>query len=141
MRGYELLELWKAEHLFLQQIDALECQDRLRVWLCQYQATGTVSDLPRVGHPRVTTRQRDCYITLTQLQNRFQPPTATAGTNPRLRGIGSHTTHNRLHEQGPCAGCPAVRPAVQHHHCDARLAWPDSTSSSGMSSWPDTVLR
>ena len=112
MRGYELLELWKAEHLFLQQIDALDCQDRLRVWLCQDQATGTVSDLPRVGCPRLTTWQQNRYVTLTHLQSRFQLATVTASTIPGLRKISSGTICiNCLHEQGQVPCCLPCSPA------------------------------
>ena len=43
-----------------------------------FAITGSVRDRPGPGQRRVTSQQDDRYITLTQLQNRFLPATATA---------------------------------------------------------------
>ena len=76
-----------------------DCESVLR----RYQATGTVSDLPRTWSPRKTTRQQDCSITLTHMRNfRCQPATVTAGTILRLRRICSGTIRNRLREKRVC---------------------------------------
>lgn len=95
----------------------------VRLWYHRHRMAGTVSDLPRSGRPRVTTRQQDRYILLTHLRNRFHPATATAAAIPGLRRISSGTVRNRLREQGLHARRPAVRPVLQPRHRVARLAW------------------
>ena len=64
----------------------------------RFQTTGSGSDRPRSGRPRVTSQRQDKYIRVTHLWNRFQTASVTARTIPGLRRIHPRTVHNRLHE-------------------------------------------
>ena len=50
--------------------------------------TGRLTDRPRTGHPRVTTRRQDRAIRLPHLRNRYVTATETANNT-----IGNHNCH------------------------------------------------
>ena len=68
----------------------------------RFRTTGSTTDLPRRGRPRVTTRGQDRYIMNTHLRNRFQTATATAANKPGLYNnqISAQTVRNLLRENG-----------------------------------------
>jgi len=95
----------------------------VRTWWLRFQNTGSVSDLPRRGRARITTRRQDRLIVLTHLRNRFQPATKTAREIPGARRISDSTVRRRLRENQLQPRRPAVRPLLQPRHRRARLQW------------------
>ncbi|KAL6470251.1 hypothetical protein MHYP_G00213700 [Metynnis hypsauchen] len=96
-------------------------------WQCQakFHITGDVRDRPRSGHPKKTTAQEDCFLTLsvlryrrlssTDLQSRF------AGRYGRR--LSAQTIWNRLHAANLRSHSAARRPAMTAFHCQTCLRW------------------
>ena len=57
----------------------------------RFQTTGSGSDGPQSGRPRVTSQLQDQYIMVTHLHNRFQTAIVTAQTTPGLCRIHPRT--------------------------------------------------
>ena len=68
----------------------------------RHEQTGSVSDRPRPGREKVTSRRIDRDIILAHLRNRFRTATKTARETPGLRNdrIGASTVRRRLKQVG-----------------------------------------
>ena len=95
---------------------------RSSLWRC-FQTTGSGSDRPRPGRPRVTSQRQDQYIRVTHLRNRFQMASVTARTIPGLRRIRPRTVHNRLREHHIRLRRPCVRTLLLPRHRAERRRW------------------
>ena len=89
----------------------------------RFQATGSGSDRPRSGRPRVTSQRQDQYIRVTHLRNRFQTASVTARTIPGLRRIHPRTVRNPLREHHIRPRRPCVCRLLQPRHRAERLWW------------------
>ncbi|XP_053384473.1 uncharacterized protein LOC128550131 [Mercenaria mercenaria] len=87
----------------------------------RFQQTGSTSDRPRSGRPRVTTQADDNFIKMTSLRNRFQPATVTAATLPG-RQVSADTIRRRLRMYGIRPRRPYRGPVLTQRHRRARLA-------------------
>ena len=88
----------------------------------RFQATGTVSDAPRTGRPRVTTPADDNFIRVLHLRDRFKTASSPARECPgncRSR----FTVRRRLKSHGIVAKRLARRSVLLAGHCRARLNW------------------
>lgn len=87
----------------------------------RYATTGSVTDRPRSGRPRATSRRDDHVITLTHLRNRFTPATVTS----RRFRVTAQTIRNRLRQDRvPIrARRPYTGQILTARHRAARLAW------------------
>ena len=88
------------------------------------RATGRLTDRPRSGRPRVTTRQ-DRRIRLVHLRNRLRTATETAreviGTHGRR--VCPRTVRNRLREFDLCPCRPYVGPNLKTRRRQRRMQW------------------
>jgi len=75
----------------------------------RFNQTGTTSDHPRSGRPRVTTPREDRRIRLLHFRNRFVPATVTARNLPGRR-ISAQTVCNRLKYTSLCSRRPYTLP-------------------------------
>lgn len=93
--------------------------------LQRYNTTGTASDRPRPGTPRVTTRRQDVYIRQRHLRNRFLTATSTANIviGNRGRAVSRNTVKNRLREHGISCYRPYKGIVLTRRHRQARLQW------------------
>ena len=91
--------------------------------LKRYQATGSTSELPRSGRPRVTDDRDDLYIRTMHLRDRFRHATYTARNLPSLQRVSAQTVRNRLRERGIKAYRPLVKCSLTDRHKRNRLAW------------------
>ena len=90
----------------------------------RFRRTGSTSELPRSGRPRVTTARDDQFIRQSHLRDRFLNATYTAQNLPNAgRRISAQTVRNRLKDQGIKTYKPATRPSLTVQHKRARLAW------------------
>ncbi len=90
----------------------------------RYLATGTTSDRPRSGQPRITTGGQDRCIRQLHLQNWFQPAAATSREIVGTRGfVSEHTVRRRLQTSGLTARRPYVGPILTRRHRQQRLQW------------------
>ena len=89
----------------------------------RFQTTGSGSDRPRSGRPRVTSQGQDQYIRVTHLRNRFQTASVTARTIPGLRRIHPRTVRNRLRQHHIRPRRPCVRMVLLPRHRAKRLRW------------------
>ena len=89
----------------------------------RFQTTGSGSDRPRSGRPRVTSQRQDQYIRVTYSRNRFQPASVTSRTIPGLRRIHPRTVRNRLREHHIRPRRPCVRTLLLPRHPAERLRW------------------
>ena len=88
------------------------------------QRTGSTSDRPRSGQPRVTTHRQDAYIRQMHLRNRFQTTTSTARQVAGRRGqVSASTVRRRLRAAGLHARRPYVGPVLTRVHRQRRLQW------------------
>ena len=86
--------------------------------------TGSTSDRPRSGQPRVTTNRQDAYIRQLHLRNRFQTTTSTARQVAGRRGqVSASTVQRRLRAAGLHARRPYVGPILTRVHRQRRLQW------------------
>ena len=93
--------------------------------LNHFRQTGTTSDGPGTGCPRVTTQHQDRHIRTTHLRNRFIPATVTARTTPGTHNqrISDQTVRNRLREVGLRPRRPYVGPNLTLRHRRNRAQW------------------
>ena len=89
----------------------------------RFQTTGSGSERPRSGRPRVTSQRQDQYIRVMHLCNRFQTAGVTARTIPWLRRIHPRTVRNRSLEHHIRPRRPCVRTLLLPRHCAERLRW------------------
>jgi hypothetical protein len=87
--------------------------------------TGTTSDRPRSGRPRVTTLRQDRHIRFIHLRNRFDTAVHTARLTPGRTNvrISDQTVRNRLHQCGLRARRPLKGSTLKQRHRAARLQW------------------
>ena len=77
----------------------------------RFRRTGSTSELPRSGRPRITTARYDQFIQQSPLRDRFLNATYTAKNLPNAgRRISAQTVRNRLKDQGIKTYKPATRP-------------------------------
>lgn len=105
-----------------------------RLWR-RFTTTGSVSDAPRSGRPRVTTPREDRYITRTHRLNRFQPATETASSLPNGRQVTSQTIRNRLRSVGVRSRRPFKGPTLTPDHRRRRLDWARTHVNMGIRWW------
>lgn len=88
-------------------------------------ATGSVSDRPRPGAMRATTRRQDVYIRQRHLRNRFLTASSTAHLVVGTRGRPIHrtTVTKRLRDYGIRCRRPVKVPVLNAQHRRARLQW------------------
>ena len=89
----------------------------------RFQTTGSGSDSPRSGRPRVTSHRQEQYTRMTHLRNRFQTTGVTARTILGLRRIHLRTARNRLLEHHIRPHRPCVRTLLLPRHRAERLRW------------------
>jgi len=92
-----------------------------RLWQ-RFSQTGTTSDHPRSGTPRVTTPREDRRIRLLHLCNRFVPATVTARNLPGRR-ISAQTVRNRLRSSNLHSRRPYTGPVLTRRHRTHLLNW------------------
>ena len=100
-------------------------RDTITRLLTRYRLYGTVINLRRSGHPRVTTARQDRHIWNSHLRNRFQTAVATAAvilgrTNNR---ISAQTVRNRLAKRGIKCMCPYHGQVLTQRHRRERMSW------------------
>jgi len=88
----------------------------------RFNQTGTTSDRPTSGRPRVTTIRADRRIRLLHLRNRFVPATVTEKKLPG-RCISAQTVRNRLRSVALRSRCPYTGPVLTRRHRTIRLNW------------------
>ena len=105
---------------------ALNCDHRIidRLWDRDVQ-TGTTTDRPRSGRPRVTSARDDQYIAKCALRQRSLNSRRLreqfrAGTNIN---VSDQTIRNRLHARNLRARRPVVRQPLTRQHRIARRQW------------------
>ena len=88
------------------------------------QQTGSTSDRPRSGQPRVTTQRQDVFIRRRHQRNRFQTASSTARQVVGLRGqVSGSTVRRRLRAAGLHARRPYVGPVLTRLHRQRRMQW------------------
>lgn len=89
------------------------------------RVTGSVSDRPRSGQPRVTSRRQDRFIRLRHLRNRFIncQETASVVIGNRGRPVHRRTVSRRLREFNIRCRRPYRGPILLRQHRVARLNW------------------
>lgn len=93
-----------------------------RLW-ARLQQTGSTTDAPRQGRPRVTTPAQDRYIRLRHLRNRFHSASSTAQQLPGGRRISEQTVRNRLRDAGLRPYRPYRGPVLTRRHRQTRMQW------------------
>lgn len=91
----------------------------------RFRQTGSVSDLPRSGRPKVTTARQDRYLVTSSRRNRFL---TRRQLRDRLRRVdGTHvsvqTVQNRLHASGLRGRRPYVGIPLTRRHRQLRRQW------------------
>lgn len=91
----------------------------------RYIQTGSVSDRPRAGRPRVTTARDDQYLVTCALRQRTLNSRRLreqlrAGANVN---VSDQTIRNRLHERNLAARRPVVRQPLTRQHRRLRRQW------------------
>jgi transposase len=110
-------------------------QERLAV-------TGTTSDRPRQGAPRVTTPRQDRAIRRSHLQDRFQTAAATARATQGQHGrpISRQTVRRRLLDGHLHCRRPYVGPVLTQRHRQARRTWAANGAFLGRHPWRDVIF-
>ena len=87
--------------------------------------TGTTSDRPGSGRPRVRTVRKDRHIRFIHLRNRFVTAVHTSRLTPGRTNvrISDQTVRNRLHQCGLRVRRPLKDPTLKQRHRAARLQW------------------
>ena len=108
----------------------------------RFRDTGRVSDHPRSGAPRITTRQQDQHVRLAHLRNRFQTAASTARATVGQRGdpISNRTVRRRLTERNIRCYRPYVGPVLTLRHRQARYNWAANRAFLGCRRWRDVVF-
>ena len=93
--------------------------------MTRVNATGTTTDRPRPGQPRITSVRQYNYIRQRHLRNRFATAqsTAKAMVGNRGRSIHRDTVMNRLRERGIHCRRPARCQALTQRHRLERQRW------------------
>ena len=91
----------------------------------RYRDTGTVDDMPRLGHPRATTAVDDTYL---QISARKNPDSkANMFNNAFCAATGwcitTQTVRNRLHDAQLHSRCPWQGPSLQPRHHAEQYRW------------------
>ena len=118
---------------------AFSCHRNTIIRLRQrFQQTGGLADRRRPGRPRVTNYRTDRFITLTQLQRRYQ--TATSST--RQYGISKQTVlrHPRQARQPIRPRRPYVGKVLTARHWAALLQWAQRHFSWGRRQWAQVLF-
>ena len=91
----------------------------------RFRATGSVSDRPRSGRPRITTARQDRAIRLLHLRDRFKTAAETASHTLGTHGrpISAQTARNRLRAERIIARRPYVGPPLTPRRRQVRLDW------------------
>ena len=109
-----------------QVANRLNCHHSTIVRLNQrFVATNSVADRPRSGPPRVTTTQKDRFINLEHLRDRFRTATRTATETPgrhRPR-VSAQTVRRGLRENHLKNRRPYKGPVLTQRHKLQRLDW------------------
>ena len=87
----------------------------------RHRATGTVSDRPRSGRPKVTTQHDDRYIAVTVARRRFVDGPSLERMLRQQRGPGARrisvqTVRNRVRASGFSSRKPAKKPQLSQRH-------------------------
>ena len=87
----------------------------------RHRATGTVSDRPRSGRPKVTTQHEDRYIAVTVARRRFVDGPSLERMLRQQRGPGARrisvqTVRNRVRASGFSSRKPAKKPQLSQRH-------------------------
>ena len=90
-----------------------------------HRATGTVSDRPRSGRPKVTTQHEDRYIAVTVARQHFLDGPSLERMLRQQRGPGARrisvqTVRNRVRASGFSSRKPAKKPQIFQRH---RALW------------------
>ena len=93
--------------------------------LQRFNATNTVSDRPRSGRPRSTTRRQDIFVRTSCLRNRRMSARGLQCELRRATGvnISDQTIRNRLRDVNIRSRRQAVRIPLTPRHRRLRLAW------------------
>ena len=104
--------------------------------------TGTTSDRPRQGAPRVTTPRQDRAIRRMHLQDRFQTAAATAQVTQGQHGgpISRQTVSRRLLEGQLQCRRPYVGQVLTQRHRQARREWAAYGAFLGRHPWRDVIF-
>ena len=88
-------------------------------------ATGSLSDRPRPGAPRVTSVRQDNFLRLRHLRDRYVTAQSTASTMVGNRGriIRRNTVRNRLGEHGISCRRPYRGPVLTQRYRLERQQW------------------
>ncbi|KAK7492397.1 hypothetical protein BaRGS_00016270 [Batillaria attramentaria] len=114
--------------------------------ICRLQesvaATGTTSDRPRQGAPRVTTSRQDPATRRSHLQDRFQTAVATARATQGHHGrpISRQTVRRRLLDGHLHCRRPYVGPVLTQKHRQARRTWAANGAFLGRHPWRDVIF-
>ena len=87
----------------------------------RHRATGTVSERPRSGRPKVTTQHEDRYIAVTVARRRFVDGPSLERIfrqqqGPGARRISVQTVRNRVRASGFSSRKPAKKPQLSQRH-------------------------
>ena len=87
--------------------------------------TGSLSDRPRPGAPRVTSVRQDTHIRLRHLRDRYVTAESSASLvmGNRGRTISRSTVRNRLRERGISCRRPYCGPVLKQRHRIERQRW------------------
>ena len=102
----------------------------------RFRRTGSVSELPRRGRPRVTTARDDQFIRTSHLRDRFRSSAFTARNLPNAtRRISAQTVRNRLKIFNIKTYKPAKKVTLTDRHKRARLAWCTARANWNYNQW------
>ena len=88
-----------------------------------FAQSGSTTDAPRSGRPRVTTPAQDRFIRLRHLRNRFLSAQSTVQALPGNQRISRQTVRNRIHGAGLRAYRPYQGNVLTRRHRQARMLW------------------
>ena len=105
----------------------------------RFRLTGSASDRPRPGQPRVTSVRQDNYIRQRHLRDRHLNAQSTANIVVGNRGvnISSRTVRNRLRERGIYCRRPYVGPILTRRHRILRQQWVNANAGRN---WRNVVF-
>ena len=86
----------------------------------RHRATGTVSDRPRSGQPKVKTQHEDRYIAVTVIRRRSLERMLRQKRGPGARCISVQTVRNRVRASGFSSRKPAKKPQLSQRHSALR---------------------
>ena len=107
----------------------------------RFVTTGSTSERPRSGRPRVTTARDDQFIRTSHLRDRFRTATFTARNLPNAaRQISAQTVRNRLKSFNIKTFKPAKRVTLTDQHKRARLAWCTARANWNHNQWRQVLF-